>query len=431
MGPVTVGEVSASRVCIQADRHGDPVVVDVVLPSSPPLGELLPTIVGFVDGGALPGDTAVRWRLEHASMGRLDPSLSLADNGVRDGDLLLLDTDGARSLGPLRRAAPQVVTHSQPPSRVPGRAVANSVCLLATTLAAVVLASAVGSATATTSAVLAAAGMVAAVVVAIATGHPTASSVAVVILAGVTGFLAVPSGPAAPNVFLGATAALCAALLATRLSGRTSTTLTALAALSLPIAAVTLVALPAAAAGAVLSTASLSLLAVAPRAAVLAGRLGPDHWHDGVEESAVAAHVVLSGLVAASAAGTATGATVLVLAGQRGPTADAATLTGVVAAILLLRSRTYVDANRQIALVTGGVANAIACLCLVLIPHPDVAGPIACMLMLVGLTALRRPRCGARVTRLLDRLEYAALAAVVPVACWVGGVYTALGGIGR
>ena len=35
------------------------------------------------------------------------------------------------------------------------------------------------------------------------------------------------------------------------------------------------------------------------------------------------------------------------------------------------------------------------------------------------------------ITRLLDRLEYLALAAVVPVACWVGGVYTTLGGIGR
>lgn len=431
MAAVTVGEVPASRVCIQADRHGDPVVVDVVLPSSPPLGELLPTIVGFVDGGAFPGDTAVRWRLDHPSIGRLDPSLSLIDNGIRDGDLLLLDTDGARSLGPLRRTAPQVVTHSQPPRRVPGHAVASWVCLLATALAAVVLASAVGSATATTSALLAAAGTIAAAVVAVAAGHPTASSVAVVILAGVTGFLAVPSGPAAPNVFLGATAALCAALLAMRLSGRTSMTLVALSALSLPVAAVTLVALPATAAGAALSTVSLSLLAVAPRAAVLAGRLGPDHWHDGVEESAAVAHVVLSGLVAGSAAGTAAGATVLVVAGQRGPTAGAATLAGVVAAILLLRSRTYVDADRQITLLAGGVANAIACLCLVLILHPTVAGPIAGMLILVGLAALRRPRCGSRVTRVLNRLEYVALAAVVPVACWVGGVYTALGGIGR
>jgi len=278
---------------------------------------------------------------------------------------------------------------------------------------------------------LAAAGMVAAAVVAVARDHPTASSVAVVMLAGVTGFLAVPSGPAAPNVFLGATAALCAALLAMRLSGRPSVTLVALTALSLPVAVATLAALPATAAGAALTAASLALLAVAPRAAVLAARLGPDHWPGGVEDSAVVAHVVLSGLVAGSAAGTAAGATVLALAGQRGPTADAATLTGVVAAILLLRSRTYVDADRQIALLTGGVANAIACLCLVLIPHPDLAGPIACLLIVVGLAAVRRPRGGAKVARLLDRLEYLALAAVVPVACWVGGVYTTLGGIGR
>ncbi|MDP9167986.1 MAG: EsaB/YukD family protein, partial [Actinomycetota bacterium] len=245
--------MSASRVCIQADRHGDPVMVDVLLPSNATLGELLPTIVGFVDGGALPGDTAVRWRLEHPSTGPLDPSLSLLDNGIRDGDLLILDIDGAPSLGPLRRSAPRVVTLVRPSRRMPAPVIANSLCLLATALAAVVLASAVGSVTATTSAVLAAAGMVAAAVVAVATGHPTASSVAVVILAGVTGFLAVPSGPAAPNVFLGATAALCAALLAMRLSGRASVTLVALTALSLPVAVVTLVALPATAVGAALS----------------------------------------------------------------------------------------------------------------------------------------------------------------------------------
>jgi hypothetical protein len=222
-------------VCIQADRHGSPVIVDVVLPAATALGELLPTIVGFL-GGSQPGDTAVRWRLDHLATGRLDPSLSLSANGIRDGDLLILDTDGAPSLGPMRRAAPQVVTVSQPPRRVTARVIANSGSLLATALAAVVLASAGGSATATTSAILAAAGMVAAAVVAVATDHPTASSVAVVMLAGVTGFLAVPSGPAAPNVFLGATAALCAALLAMRLSGRPSVTLVALTALSLPVA---------------------------------------------------------------------------------------------------------------------------------------------------------------------------------------------------
>jgi hypothetical protein len=41
--------------------------------------------------------------------------------------------------------------------------------------------------------------------------------------------------------------------------------------------------------------------------------------------------------------------------------------------------------------------------------------------------AVRHPSCAPVVSRLLDRLEYCALVAVVPVACWVGGAYTAFG----
>ena len=40
---VTVSEVSVSKVCVQADRDGDPVAVDLVLPSGTQLAELLPS----------------------------------------------------------------------------------------------------------------------------------------------------------------------------------------------------------------------------------------------------------------------------------------------------------------------------------------------------------------------------------------------------
>jgi hypothetical protein len=42
----------------------------------------------------------------------------------------------------------------------------------------------------------------------------------------------------------------------------------------------------------------------------------------------------------------------------------------------------------------------------------------------VGLGAARRREIGPGMVRAVERLEYAALAAVLPLACWVGGVYT-------
>jgi hypothetical protein len=53
--------------------------------------------------------------------------------------------------------------------------------------------------------------------------------------------------------------------------------------------------------------------------------------------------------------------------------------------------------------------------------HPDVVGPAAGILVVAGLIAVRRPALGAPAARVLELLEYAALAAAVPAACWVAG----------
>ncbi|MDT5340089.1 MAG: hypothetical protein QOD90_5594 [Mycobacterium sp.] len=416
--------MSVSRICIHADRNGDPVAVDVVLPSGARVGELLPTIVEIVDGRAAPDDTARRWRLQRPSGASLDHALSLNDNGIRDGELIVLDTDRAPRLGPVRRAACQEVAAVRPIARHVGGFLAGAVCVLTSVLAAVTLAGTVGSEAATMSAITAAVGAAVAAVAAAATGHPTPSSITVVALACATGFLAVPSGPAAPNVFLAATAALSASLLMMRISGRASPALTAAATVSLLVAVVTPVAIPAAMVGAALSTASLAVLALAPRLSVLAAGLGPDHWHGAVTESATAGHATLNGLVGGCAAGTAAGAVVVAATNPAGAPA----FIGLVGTVLLLRSRTYPDVARQIALIAGGLVCLSACLYLVTNTHRASVGPVACALVVIGLVAVRRPTCGATVARLLGRLEYAALAAVVPVACWVGGVYAVVDG---
>lgn len=422
--------MSVSRVCIQADRDGDPVAVDVALPSGAPVADLLPAIVGLVDDRATPGDAARRWRLDRLVGGSLEESLSLIDNGVRDGELLILNADHAPTLGPMRRAACQVAVGARAPESQGVDLLPGVGCVLATVLAAAALAWTAGSEAATVNAIIAAVGAAAAAAVTMATGYATAPSLAVVSLTCATGFLAVPSGPAAPNVFLAATAAACASLFVHRLSGRASPALTAAAAFSLLTAIVTLVAMPVAAAGAALSTTALALLALAPRLSVLMAGLGPDHWHDDLTDRAGTGHALLSGLVIGSAAGTTLGVVVVAVAAHADATATdgAVAFAALIGAVLLLRSRTYVDLPRRIAMIAGGLVSVITCLHLATSTHREGVGAVAGVLLVVGLYAVRRPRCGATVSRMLDRLEYAALAAVVPAACWVAGVYAVVGG---
>lgn len=412
-----------SKVCVQADRDGDPVAVDLVLPSGTQLAELLPTIVGLVDAPAPTGGVPRRWRLQRASGARLDESLSLSANGVRDGELVVLDFDATPAFGPVRHAACQHVAGAPPVTPRGDAWIPGAMGLFATTLAALLLASTAGSDGATVNAVVCAAAAAAVAVLTVVTGYSTTSSVGVVTLAGATGFLVVPSGPAVPNVFLAAAAALSAALLVLRLSGRTSPALVAVAALSLLTAAVTVAALPLTVVGAALSTSALALLGTAPRVAMVTAGLGPDRWHGDLAASAAAGHAILSGLVAAATAGAAAGAVVVAVAGHPG----AAPFTGLVALVLALRCRIHADTDRRISLAAGGLVALVAGVCTLLHTRPGSVVPVAAVLVGVGLLAMRRPTGGAAVPRLLGYLEYAALVAVVPAACWVGGAYTALG----
>jgi hypothetical protein len=51
------------------------------------------------------------------------------------------------------------------------------------------------------------------------------------------------------------------------------------------------------------------------------------------------------------------------------------------------------------------------------------------VIVAIGLALLRPPRLKAGALRALERLEYAALVAVVPLACWVCGVYAMVRGM--
>jgi hypothetical protein len=390
------------------------VSVDVALPSGAPVIEWLPDLVDLLDGHA---GSAYRWRLDHPISGTLEESLSLADNGIRNGDLLVLSQESAPRMGGSAPEPCREVITARPPTTRVGGFPPGAACVLLTACASLALAATAGTGSAVASVIVAAVGALAAAALTVASGYPPATGLGAVGLAAATGFVAVPSPPTTPNGFLAATAALCASLLLWRLSGRDSATLVAAAAFSLPVVVATVVPMPGSAAGATLTITSLILLAVAPRIA-LATASG----------CAGASHGILDGLVAGTALGSGAGTVVVAVADHPAGPYSAIAFAAVTGTALALVARTHVDPVRRIALGSAGLAAILGGLWLVCDTHPQTVPVVAGGLIVLGLAATRPPPIGETVGRLLDRLEYAALAAAIPVACWVAGTGALVGG---
>ncbi|HEV7421265.1 MAG TPA: type VII secretion integral membrane protein EccD [Mycobacterium sp.] len=423
--------MSVCRLSIQTDRDGQPVTVDVALPSGTPLGALLPTIVELA--GQPSRESAHCWRLDRMSGLPLDESVTLADNGVHDGEVLVLAAFDAPPLGlvrwdPCRTVADAGATAYATPL------ISEVACAWTAILGSLALCAGVGhpgirllvAATGTCTA---------AALVVIA--RSTAAGFASVCLAAATGFLAVPSGPAAANVFLAAAAAASMSLLTMRWIDDSSSTLVATASFSalIAVAAITPVVatVPIAPVGAILSVAALGLLAKSGRVSILlsglAADLPPDDCH--TDERAVRGYAALTGLIEGCSGGAALGA-VLVAFGchqHRAPTAAGTCFAAVVAVVLLLRIRTHLDTTCRWALAVGGMISASAAFTTIVVASPDQAGWMNAVIVAIGLALLRPPRLKAGALRALERLEYAALVAVVPLACWVCGVYAMVRGM--
>lgn len=409
-----------SRVCIRRECGSATAVLDVVLPASTPVAELLPTIVELFDDGAESAGPVHPWRLDHPARGPLQDQLSLCDNDVRDGDLLVLMSDRDPPLGVLRTDPWHPVLEAGPSA--PPIAPCDALIVMTAALGALALGSTAGSERAVTGLVVAAAGTTAALATATVTKYTAVSCLSLVASATATGFLVVPSGPAAPNVFLAATAGLCAALLTTRLSARASPTMVATAGVALATALATLVALPAVATGAVLASAAMVQLTLAPRVAAWTAGLAPPDARPDTGERAGRAHATLTGLVAGAAVAGAAGAVVAAVGARTSGPVAPAVLDVLIGVALLLRARTYVDPPRQLALVAGGLVAVTAGGA----AWPTLLCPVAGTLLLTGLVAARRPTTGGAAARLLDRVEYVALAAVPPVAAWAAGAHDLL-----
>jgi hypothetical protein len=104
----------------------------------------------------------------------------------------------------------------------------------------------------------------------------------------------------------------------------------------------------------------------------------------------------------------------------------------VVGLVAVLRARTHIDMCRRTALIVGGTGAIGSGGALVVVSAPGQANWVCLIAVAVGLSMLAG-RFGAMANPLVRRAvevsEYLALTAVVPLACWIGGLYGLIRGV--
>ena len=450
--------------------HAGTAVVDLALPAAIPVATLIPSIVDILGGRGVgcSGDGAPRrYQLSCPGTSALNTSTTLADNGIRDGAVLLLThsatplpapryddvaeavsatlDSAARPWSPLRRRRATRLTGAVAAGCLTG---IGALALIRNTLRANGISDFSGAA-----GVTGLAGVLALLFAAIA--HRTcrdaiaglALSVIATVFAAAAGFLAVPGHPGTPNVLLAATAATVASVLAMRVSGCGAVTLTAVSGVAMVIAVAALVgvvtAAPIRAIGSASALLSLGLLGLAARVSiVLAGlspRLPPAPDRDPIEPGgaclaakAIRADDWLTSLIAAFGSSATVGAIVTVLAGE--PRLCCIAFGTVTGALLLLRARSD-DRTRTVVFVTGGIAITATTFGVVAMSVPEHGAWIAAATAMLAAAAIFAGfvapaiQLSPVVRRGVEVLECLALIATVPLTCWICGLFSAVRGL--
>lgn len=471
---VTVGaRTDLCRLTILTDHTQ----VDLALPAGAPLALLIPEIVSMIE---IHSDTtpsldhstgATEWTLGRLGQAPMDPTATLLDHGVRDGDLLLLQAADRPAPAPLfddlmhNVAAIEVDTFRR---WTPGSArLTGSVAAVALTAIgslALLVARAhdgglVGMIAALTVAVLlVAAGAVVARVYGDERSGVTLWGAALA-PAFAAGALVVPGDLGAASLLLGAVTGGGFAVLAARVSGVGIGLAVAAAAAATAAAGAAGVAvatdLPGAAIGAAVTACALVLLAIAPRVAMLLARLplppvpspgspldaeesadGPLPSFVGLEARAGRARHLLTGLVGAASVVAAVGSLMAAGAFGTGGIDWPGMLLAVVAAVvLMLRGRTYASIAQAGTLIGSGTAILLLLLTEAAITEPGLA-PILFVIATLGVglaltlgVVAPNHEFSPVQRRAVELVDYTAIAMVLPLACWVGGLFAAMRGL--
>jgi type VII secretion integral membrane protein EccD len=261
------------------------------------------------------------------------------------------------------------------------------------------------------------------------------------LLAAVLGYRVVPGGPAPANFLLAACSVAAASILLLRLCVRSSVWLAAIAVMGSLVAAAlgaaVVWAAPTALIGTILTVLGLVTLSSAARLSVLMAGLvsagqAPDDEGD-ADRRAARGRRVLTALVTGASGAALAGVLLVTIGGARlgAPWPVDAGFCGAVGLALLLRSRSHAGGWCRTALTACGMGCLTAAFVIISVTMAGQAFWVAVSTVVAGSVALSpaaRSAAGPLAARAVDALEYTALTAVVPLACWIAGVFGAVRG---
>lgn len=399
-----------------------------MLPAGCPLGVMMPAIVEAAVG-ATPAEP-LRWHASRLAGNPLDGSLTLHELGVTDGDLIVVSGAGPVAAPRVHGDVDAAVVAASDHSALPMSRVAPQIGLLGCVAAAVALAYSGSPATALhfwVAAGLSAVSAAAALAVRRTSAHQ--AGLAAVIFAATAGHLAVPEAPWPATLLLTASAALAMSTAMLRTACRSSIAAGALVAASACVAVVaaacaaTQASVPVA--GAALTVLALAGLSLSPKLAATLTGIGPAS-PDIDDSTATALHRLFTGLVT-GLAGIASAGAALAAVGADASADAAVVFAADIGALLVLRHRVHVDPRRRLALILAGATALTAAGAAAVLAAPAAAYWVAGTAGAAGISATCLPLFGTATNPVFRQavqvLEYALLAAVIPLAVWVAGGY--------
>lgn len=419
--------------------------LDFALPAELAVAAVIPSIVDHAAAHAATRgwqDLPTGWQLSHIDGRPLSPRMSLHGNNVHDGDLLCLSRVEPAAASPRTDDAIARVSMSlsAAPRWTPSATrVATSVSTACCAgLAAYALLCSTSPATTVVSGLLSAVAFAAAVTAQRVYGETLTAithGVGAAALSALTAYLLVPGDAAPPRIMLAGTVTATAAIVAARGIGAGTAVFAGIGSLGVLAAAAAGVRMAASisveAAGAVLAAAALGLLVLAPRLAIRIARVPIPRLSDPADPGPVRpypAHAIVTGLVC-GASGAAAAGVFLVARGGGYVGMALATATAIA---LIARTGVHVDLIQAAALLIGGMACLAALFAGIVARWPGVAHWIAvaaagAAAASIAWSSRATPSPVAR--KGIELVEYTALACVIPLACWVCGVFAAVRGL--
>ncbi|MFI5777198.1 type VII secretion integral membrane protein EccD [Nocardia sp. NPDC051570] len=449
--------------------------VDMAIPVDVSVALVIPSVVDMVAQHSRTNEfdntgeqfEPAEWVLARIGQPPFSSSLSLGQHGVRDGELLMLESADHVAPAPLFddimynvaiADADHFRTWSPRIARITGSIIAVLTMLVGCTGLLAAPDALPGWIPGSVAAVITILLVIAGTVLSRMYGDRATALVlggCALPTAFAAGMLIVPDHYGWANLLLGSVLVGATAVLAWRVSGVGLALFigaTTLAIFAVPASLVGLLtSQPNKAIGAVAAALGLGALSLAPRASMLLAQLplppvpAPGTPIDPTEDDpddhralpamevlrakSERARMYLAGLVTATAIVTAVGALAATDPRASSPYWPGIALALVCAIVLMFRSRTYAGAEQAIVLITGGAA-------IVLIMMVGAAFTLnqplavfgAAMVMLVGGLVLGiivpNQQATPPMRRAVELLEYAFVAAVVPLVFWVAELYT-------